>query len=371
VKSSAYSKRNIHTIQIAFFILPLALVYLESISFLFDYALGVFFVAILLTSSYFLKGNKLIFYTAYLSAISVGIYFFEPYPFTIHLAEISNHITRVIVLWIVTGLTLQITKEHDRIQLMNQTLSTTLLDKEHNQSQLEERQLQLENVNEELEAFAYAVSHDLRAPLRSIDGFSLALLEDYNDAIDDQGKDYLRRVRGASQRMGELIDAMLRLSRKTRKELHCEQVDLSEISHTLLNRLHNEEPDRKVNTSINDGLKVNGDKELLTSAMENLLQNAWKYTSKQPYASIEIGTIELEGKQAYYVKDNGIGFDQKDAKKLFLPFQRLHSAQEFPGIGIGLSTVKRIIQKHGGRIWAEGTQGKGAAFYFMLPKQCT
>ena len=229
-----------------------------------------------------------------------------------------------------------------------------------------ERVIQLEAANKELEAFSYSVSHDLRAPLRSIDGFSQALLEDYGGVLDMQGKDYLTRVRSASQRMSQLIDDMLVLSRVTRCEMKRSDVDLSALANMISAELLKTQPQRQTEFNIAPGLVVNGDAELLRSMLENLLGNAWKFTSNHHNAKIEFGVAELEGKLSYFVRDNGVGFDMAYASKLFQAFQRLHLQTEFPGTGIGLATVKRIINRHGGRIWAESEAGKGATFYFNL-----
>ncbi len=229
-----------------------------------------------------------------------------------------------------------------------------------------ERTAQLEATNKELEAFAYSVSHDLRAPLRSIDGFSLALLEDYHDMLDDIGKDYLRRVRAASQRMGQLIDGMLKLSRLTRDELRRQQVNLSSIAEEIIAELQQNEPERDVDIIIEPNLIVNGDPRLLRAVLENLLGNAWKFTGKREQARIKVGVTHSENYPIYYVKDNGAGFDMAYADKLFGAFQRLHRTTEFQGNGIGLATVQRIIHRHGGKVWAEGEVGKGATFYFTL-----
>ncbi|MCX9026401.1 MAG: PAS domain S-box protein [Candidatus Methanoperedens sp.] len=237
-------------------------------------------------------------------------------------------------------------------------------------SQLEERVIertrQLEAANKELEAFSYSVSHDLRAPLRSIDGFSQALLEDYSGVLDEQGKDYLARVRSASQRMSQLIDDMLVLSRVTRREMKRTAVDLSALANIIAAELVKTQPQRKVELEIASGLVVNGDAELLRAMLENLIGNAWKFTSNQQSAKIEFGVMELYGKPSYFVRDNGVGFDMAYSSKLFQAFQRLHLQSEFPGTGIGLATVKRIINRHGGRIWAESEAGNGATFYFNL-----
>jgi PAS domain S-box-containing protein len=231
---------------------------------------------------------------------------------------------------------------------------------------LESSNTQLAAINRELEAFSYSVSHDLRAPLRTIDGFSQALLEDYLDKLDEQGQDYLKRVRTASQRMGALIDDLLKLSRLSRSEMHQEPVDLSMLAEEIAVELQQTQPERHAEFIIGQGLMANGDRQLLRIALGNLLSNAWKFTGKLPQARIEFGITHNGSKQAYYVRDNGDGFDMKYADKLFAPFQRLHDAAEFPGNGIGLVTVQRIIHRHGGSIRAEGAVGQGATFYFTL-----
>ncbi|MGH7206591.1 MAG: PAS domain S-box protein [Nitrospiraceae bacterium] len=229
-----------------------------------------------------------------------------------------------------------------------------------------ERTAQLEAANKELESFSYSVSHDLRAPLRSIDGFSLALLEDCADKLDAQGKDYLRRVRDATQRMARLIDDLLNLARVTREDMRQERVDLSALARSISADLKKTQPDRKVTFAIAEGIVANGDAHLLRVALENLLGNAWKFTNKRPRTRIEFGVARQNGTSAYFVRDDGAGFDMTYAGKLFGAFQRLHSNKEFEGTGIGLATVKRVIRRHGGRVWAESKMGKGATFYFTL-----
>jgi two-component system NtrC family sensor kinase len=224
---------------------------------------------------------------------------------------------------------------------------------------------ELESKNEELESFSYSVAHDLRAPLRSIDGFGQALLEDYSDVLDDEGKEYLNYVRESAQQMARLIDDLLALSRVTRGEFQPAPVDLSAIARTVAARLAHASPERQVEFVVPDGLVAGADARLLTIAFENLLGNAWKFTSKQAQARIEVGVTDDEP-PAYFVRDNGAGFDMTYATKLFGVFQRLHSAAEFEGTGIGLATVQRVIRRHGGRIWAEGAVGRGAAFFFTL-----
>ena len=229
-----------------------------------------------------------------------------------------------------------------------------------------ERTAELRVANKELEGFAYSVSHDLRAPLRSIDGFSQALLEDYGDKLDEDGQDYLHRVRVASQRMAQLIDDLLKLSRLTRGEMRHETLDLSQLAQAIAAELQQQAPDREVEFIIEEGLVASGDARLLRVVLENLLGNAWKYTSKHPHARIEFGFAQNNGETAYFVRDDGAGFDMAYADKLFGVFQRLHSEKEFDGTGIGLATVQRIIHRHGGRVWAEGAVEQGATFYFTL-----
>ncbi len=231
-----------------------------------------------------------------------------------------------------------------------------------------ERTAQLQAANKELEAFAYSVSHDLRAPLRSIDGFSLALLEDFADSLNDEAQNHLQRVRAASQRMAQLIDDLLALSRLTRSELRPEPVDLSVMVQTIAAELQRAEPEREVTFVIAPAVLVNGDVSLVRVALENLVNNAWKFTAKHASACIEFGVEERpSGETVYFVRDDGAGFDMTYADKLFGAFQRLHTPAEFTGTGIGLATVQRIIHRHGGHIWAEGAVEQGATFYFTLP----
>jgi len=220
--------------------------------------------------------------------------------------------------------------------------------------------------NSELDAFAYSVSHDLRAPLRSIDGFSQVLLEDYAERLDEAGRGSLNRVRAASQRMGMLIDDLLKLARVTRAEMRTEAVDVSAMAQDIAAELQRATPARQVEFAIAPGLLAQGDARLLRVALENLLWNSWKYTAKAARPRIEVGWVEGNGERAFMVRDNGAGFDMQYADKLFGVFQRLHSAAEFEGTGVGLATVRRIINRHGGRIWAEGAVDQGATFYFTL-----
>ena len=231
---------------------------------------------------------------------------------------------------------------------------------------LQRRDIELAAVNEELEAFNYSVSHDLRAPLRTIDGFSQALLEDYEDKLDDEGKDYLGRTRAASQRMGRLIDDLLNLSRVTRREMRFKEVDLSAIARQVVVELEEGESGRDVTFEITEGAVTMGDPNLLRTVLDNLIGNAWKFTGNHPTAKIEFGITEDDGRPAYFVRDDGAGFDMEYADNLFGAFQRLHGMTEFPGTGIGLATVQRIIHRPGGRVWAEGKVEQGATFYFTL-----
>ena len=229
------------------------------------------------------------------------------------------------------------------------------------------RTRELEAANGELEAFCYSVSHDLRAPLRGIDGFSQALLEDYGDQFDPVGKDYLERVRAAARRMAALIDDLLTLSRITRADIRHGQIDLSQLARSVADELCRTESERNVAVVIEPGLRAEGDSALIRTVLENLIGNAWKFTSKRQDARIEVGRTHINETSAFFVRDNGAGFDQAYTDRLFGAFQRLHAATEFPGTGIGLASVLRIIHRHGGRIWAEGEVNRGATFYFSLP----
>lgn len=242
------------------------------------------------------------------------------------------------------------------------------------EQRVSERTRQLEAANQELESFAYSVSHDLRAPLRSIDGFSLAIMEDCGDLLDEQGKDHLRRVRAAAQRMAEFIDSMLKLSRATRPSFGVVPLDLAPIIRTIAQDLTRAAPDRKVEWKLPEKLAVSCEPRLMETAVRNLMENAWKFTGTRANTQIEIGLTKsrpptqttCEG-LAFYIRDNGVGFDMAYADRLFGAFQRLHSADAFPGAGIGLATVKRIVNRHGGQAWAESKPDEGATFYVWLP----
>ncbi|KAF0218406.1 MAG: multi-sensor signal transduction histidine [Geobacteraceae bacterium] len=231
---------------------------------------------------------------------------------------------------------------------------------------LQRRAFELESANKELESFSYAVSHDLRAPLRHIEGFSKALMEDCGNQLDDQGKMYVQRLKTATQRMVGLIDDMLKLANVTSCELIRQPVNLSRMAHIIALEYKQTQPERRVVFNIAEDVTAHGDARLLRVVLANLLGNAWKYTGKQEETVIEFGTIRVDGEAAYFVRDNGAGFDMAYAEKLFGAFQRLHSTEEFEGTGIGLATVQRVIRRHGGRVWAEGEVGRGATFYFTL-----
>jgi len=229
-----------------------------------------------------------------------------------------------------------------------------------------ERTAGLETALAEMESFSYSVSHDLRSPLRGIDGWSLALLEDYGDRLDAQGRRYLDRVRTQAQHMGELIDDLLELARVSRVPMQQDVVDLTALVQAIAAQLTEDQPQRPVEWTIQEGLAAQGDAALLRIALTNLLGNAWKFSGPRDPARIEFGQTEVEGRLVYFVRDNGVGFDMAHAAKLFRPFQRLHSSVEFSGTGIGLATVQRIVQRHGGRVWAEAEPDRGATFYFTI-----
>lgn len=221
--------------------------------------------------------------------------------------------------------------------------------------------------NKELEAFSYSVSHDLRAPLRAIDGFSQALIEDYGDKLDETAASYLKRVRKGAQKMGTLIDDLLQLSRVTRLEMKYARIDLSAMTEKIIQGLRTDEPKRDAEIFIAPDLTATGDAGLMQIMLQNLLGNAWKYSGKKNRSVIEFGSLKQDDELVYFIRDNGAGFDMRYVSKLFGAFQRLHTEDEFPGTGIGLATVQRIINRHGGRIWAEGAVGEGSCFYFVLP----
>jgi signal transduction histidine kinase len=236
-------------------------------------------------------------------------------------------------------------------------------------AQIERSNQELAALNQEIEAFSYSVSHDLRGPLRSMDGFSLALLEDYGDKLDDEARDSLQRIRAASQRMGRLIDELLGLSRVTRAELTLKPVNLSEVAREIADSLEQQQPARVVQWVIDQGITVYADKALIQIAMQNLLENAWKFTGKTDEPVIRVGTLQRDGKTDCFVADNGVGFDMAYADRLFGAFQRLHHESEFSGTGIGLAIVQRIFRRHEGKIWVQAQPGLGATFFFHLKEQ--
>ncbi len=260
---------------------------------------------------------------------------------------------------LIDSMTQNLKRSQGEIVQRNQEISTL-------NEELKHHVLQLEAANRELEAFSYSVSHDLRAPLRSVAGFSQVLFEDYADKLNAEGRDSLERILAATHKMGRLIDDLLNLSRVSRTEMRREEVKLSELAGKIADMLRKTQPERQAEFNIAEGLVAQGDEHLLAVALENLLGNAWKFTGKNPRAVLEFGVTQHEGKQAYFVKDNGVGFDMSYAGKMFSPFQRLHSVNEFPGTGIGLATVKRIINRHGGTVWIEGEIDKGTTVYFTL-----
>lgn len=238
--------------------------------------------------------------------------------------------------------------------------------REHLEELVAERTAALSTVNRELEEFSYTVSHDLRAPLRSVDGFSLALMEDFSANLPDEAKAYLHRIRSAAQRMGRLIDEVLELARVSRCDLSKKTVDLTRMVNEIIADLQTNNPERKTQITISESLLARADESLARVVLENLLENAWKFTSREDMARITVGELPKAKQKTFYVSDNGVGLDMRYTKKLFSPFQRLHSHQDFPGTGVGLATVYRIIQRHNGRIWVESRPDEGATFYFTL-----
>ena len=251
----------------------------------------------------------------------------------------------------------------EQIAVLNRQLTSA---NEELEIRVEQRTRELEASNQELEAFSYSVSHDLRAPLRTIDGFSLALEEDFGEKLDAQGKDYVLRVRNGVQRMGTLIDSLLQLSRVTRSDVQRERVDLSQLATLVFRDIQVGEPEREINWIAQPGVMAQVDPRLMRIAFENLIGNALKFTARTPNATVTFGSSPQNDKTVYFLRDNGAGFDMTYVDRLFTAFQRLHGEREFKGSGIGLATVSRIIRRHHGSIWAEGEPGKGATFFFTL-----
>jgi len=264
------------------------------------------------------------------------------------------------------SLSLQRDENNNSIGMIGYSMDITA--RKNAEDELLKRTKQLEVSNKELEAFSYSVSHDLRSPLRGIHGHCSALIDDYEDKLDENGMRMLDRIQNNSIRMGHLIDDLLKLSRISRRQVKKSETDLSYLAKGIITHLHNQEPHRQIDINIGNNLKSHCDKDLLHIALENLLGNAWKYTSKKDKTKIEFGVKNIEDKEVFFIKDNGAGFDMAYSKKLFGAFQRLHHVHEFEGTGIGLATVARIIHRHYGKIWAEAEVDKGATFYFELPK---
>jgi K+-sensing histidine kinase KdpD len=259
-----------------------------------------------------------------------------------------------------------VTLRTNELEKVNSELTEDVAQRRKAEEALRKFASQVEAANKEMEAFSYSVSHDLRTPLRSLDGFAHMVLEDYEDKLDETGKDYLRRIKQSSEHMSGLIDDMLRLSRIGRADMCRNKVDLSAAAISIAEDLKHSAPNRQAEFKISPGIMADGDENLLSIALTNLLENAWKYTRNCPKTLIEMGEVQKDGKKEYFIKDNGTGFDMQYAARLFEPFQRLHSDKEYEGSGIGLAIVQRIIRRHEGEIRAESEPGKGATFYFTL-----
>ncbi len=253
-----------------------------------------------------------------------------------------------------------------RIRILQNRLETEIKERIDVENALRDHRDELETVNSDLKAFSYSVSHDLRQPLRSIREFSNILIEDFSRNLDSEAKDYLSRIHTASLKMGDLIEALLSLASVSQADIRKTTVDITALAIRILDDLKEQNPDRNVETRIEPGLKVTGDECLVKIMMDNLLHNAWKFTAKTDSPCIKVGSVEQNSKKVIYVNDNGAGFDNQQVDKMFVAFQRLHSEIEFEGTGIGLATVKRIIDRHGGNIWAEAQQGTGTTFFYYL-----
>jgi signal transduction histidine kinase len=255
---------------------------------------------------------------------------------------------------------------YESAYLQNRDLIKAQNDLRDLNERLEETVRELSSANKELESFIYSVSHDLRAPLRHVSGFADLVMKNSSDKLDEKGKRYLSLIHDGTEKMGHLIDDLLNLSRISRQEIQLKEVNVSSIAALIVAALREAHPGRRVDVNIKGGLTAFADPGLLEIALSNLIGNAWKFTAKTVRARIQFGAVARDGKIIYYVEDNGAGFEQKYAEKMFLPFHRLHSEEAFEGTGIGLAIVDRIVSRHGGKVWAEGTEGKGATIYFSL-----
>ena len=311
-------------------------------------------------------GDRLIVY--YLAAFIICIFsegVFASYKTGFDTYNVLGHIYKVAAFYLLYKGLFRASVMTPYSKLIEADIENKRLNRQLEQRVLE-RTAQLEAANRELEAFSYSVSHDLQAPLRAIDGFSHSLLERCHGLLDERSGDYLQRIRNAAQKMAQLIDDLLKFSRLTRAEMNETSVDLSLLAGDVAAELTSSKPDRRVSFLITRGLVARGDRHLLKVVLDNLLGNAWKFTANKEEAIIEFGSELIDGNQTFIVRDNGAGFDMAFSDKLFGAFQRLHQEREFPGTGIGLSLVQRIIHRHGGKIWAEGAVGEGATFYFTL-----
>ena len=342
------------------------------------FEISIFAINIVITGLLFEERTLIAMVLFCLIVNTIGIYIIEPTLFEFqHLFhELLGH--NALILYVALGVVVGFFSRNSRQMIAKIAANTALLQDQISQREqaeraahqlndeleirVQQRTVELSVANKELESFAYSVSHDLRAPLRGIDGWSLALLEDFNDKLNDEGRGYLAQVRTETQRMSELIDDILELSRITRSEMRRETVDLSRVAEIIVDQLKNGAPTQRVEMSIQPRVIVTGDSHLLRQVLENLLSNAWKFTSKKELAHIEFGYKN----DTFFVRDDGAGFDMTYANKLFVPFQRLHRASDYAGTGVGLAIVQRIIRRHGGKIWADSQIDVGTTFYFTM-----